>query len=136
MRSTLKQVEQERQSPVATMGIGDFFNKSWNWVVDTAKNVVTTVKEGAKKVVDKAREAVRKVGDVVKNVGGKVVSVAKTVASEAYGDAKGVVNFVGDRIKQGQDILGDTAKGLSGALSSPFTWLAVGIVGIVVLTKA
>ncbi len=118
------------------MGINDFFNKAYNWVVDKSKNVVSTVKGAANTAWDKAKQVGKKVVEASRKVATTVVDAGKKVAETAYTDAKGVVGFIGDRIKQGQDTLQKTAEGFSSALSSPFTWLAVGVVGLVVLTRA
>lgn len=118
------------------MGIGDFFSKAYNWVVDKAKKIATTVKNGAEDAWKAAKGLGVKVLDATKKVATKVVDATKEIAKTVYNDGKSVVGFVGDRIKQGQDTLQKTAEGFSSALSSPLTWLAVGAVGLVVLSKA
>ena len=118
------------------MGIGDFFNKAYHYVVDKAKNVATSIKGAANTAWEKTKDLGRKVAEATRKVSTTVIDAGKKVAQTVYSDGKSVVQFVGDRIKQGQDTLQKTAEGFSSALSSPFTWLAVGVVGLVVLSKA
>jgi isopentenyl diphosphate isomerase/L-lactate dehydrogenase-like FMN-dependent dehydrogenase len=99
------------------MGFGDWVSGAFNWVKDTAKNVVNDVKDGlkyvGKTVVDAAKKVDWKaVGSEVYRVAGKAVDLGISAAKTVYNDIKNV------------------AQKPFEILSSPFTWVGIAIAGV------
>lgn len=101
------------------MGLGDFFNKAWNYVAAGATKVVSSVKDAASAVYNGVKGVAKKVGDMA----GTVYSKGETAVVAVYNDV----------IKRPLDAVSKGVEGIGSMLGSPLTWLAVGVGAIVVL---
>lgn len=109
-------------------GFGDWVSSAWRTVRDTAVRAYTT-----------AKDAVVGVTHAIKSGTTSVINTIGSVAKTVYGDAKGVVNFVGKQIDKGTTAGANAITGLGQAISSPITWIALAIGGVLLLpmlTKA
>lgn len=112
------------------MGLGDFFNKAWNWVADKAKKVVTTVKDAANTVWQKAKDLGKKVAEVTKSVGKKAVEIVKKGAEKAEEAVKVVYT---DVVQKPLGAIEEEVKNISKGFSSPLTWVALAVGAVVVI---
>lgn len=112
------------------MGLGDFFNKAWNWVADKAKKVVTTVKDAANTVWQKTKDLGKKVAEVTKDVGKKAVEIIK---KGAEGTVEAVKTVYTDVIKNPLEAFEAGYKNVTKGLSSPLTWIALAIGAVVIV---
>jgi len=102
----------------------------FDWVTKTAK----TAWAGLKKVGGTVGGALKQAAVWTKAKAAPAVwGVIKSVATTVHDDAKGIVNFVGARVTQAQDITGKLVGGVSSLLSSPLLLPALAVGGIVLL---
>jgi len=112
------------------MGVGDFFNKAWNWVADKAKKVVTTVKDAANAVWKGAKDLGKKVADATKAIGQKTVDIVSKVATKTEEAVKAVYT---DVVKRPIGAVSQGWENISKGFSSPLTWLALAVGAVVVV---
>jgi len=128
------------------MGIGDFFSKAYNWVVDKAKSLGSSAAGAAKAITEKVKQALSAVSGIKTSAApkltGKPVSGVVVVPPpeqphilpQVYDTGKNVTTTLyTDLVKKPLETVEGGVKGLSGAISSPFTWIALALGAAVVL---
>lgn len=94
------------------MGVGDFFNKAWNWVADTAKKVATSTKDAGQDAWEGAKGLATSAADTVAKVGGQVYQ---------------------DVVKGPIDTVSNAINGVSSLFSNPLLWLVGGVAAIAII---
>lgn len=94
------------------MGLGDFFQKAWNWSSTAAKNTISSVKDAAQSVWEGTKKVAAKAAEVTSNT-------VQTVYT--------------DVIKTPISVVSNGLQGFSSLLSNPLIYLVAGVAAIAII---
>lgn len=106
------------------MGFTDWIKDAFNTVTDLPSKIYGGIKDGISSAIDATKAAANWTAQAAKDAGAWTVQAAK----DTYSEAKNAVTTVYE------DVKGGVNKSLD-ILSSPFTMIAIAIVGIAVISK-